>query len=799
MVRHRIPSNSSETKANDRDPRGLHKKSSKKQSSGLIFWLKCFVCLSVVVIVAYYSYQGYLETLVRTPLKLASAVEKSGLSVPNRYWGSYRPGVYFGMKTRSPGNLLFGIMWMIPDQIKQDNLGLRHWCEQGDNLKSFGWLQHDGESFGLQEIQDRGLRLKTSFVKSSDMSWTSRIQVEQGRGKAKEVSLFLYAGMDENAIGYKLKPILSENGQVVGIVGKTLELGDFQLYFHTENAHVKQSYYSLIDSAGPQKFTDNVMQRLRLFNDGKSRNIGLDSQHMRSESPNLIVDQINVQVPFEIDVTLKPAASDAPELKVQTYTDALNAKQTQFNERFEETFGLEKRGFNGTYIKFAQAAMSNMIGGIGYFYGHSLVQSQYTSVPVPYWNGPLYSAVPSRSFFPRGFLWDEGFHNLLISKWNKELSADIIAHWLDLMNVEGWIPREQILGLEARAKVPSEFVVQKNTNANPPTLLLTLNSMVQDYKNHVPKWFEAYLSRIWPRLEVWYNWFNETQKGLTPGSFRWRGRNASAIFELNPKTLTSGLDDFPRASHPTDLERHVDLRCWMALASKLMTDIGSIIGKDASKYETSANYLMNNQLLDELHWSEDHGAYLDYGLHSEDVVLQKPRPQPGQVPGQKRRVVHEDPKYQFVNQVGYISLFPLVLEIIDANSPKLGKILQDLKNPSKLWTPYGLRSLSKSASIYMKKNTEHDAPYWRGPIWININFLTVRALHNYSLKDGPYKNEAKATYEKLKKALIDNVVKQYLETGYVWEQYNDRTGQGQGCRPFTGWSSLIVLMMGENF
>ena len=239
----------------------------------------------------------------------------------------------------------------------------------------------------------------------------------------------------------------------------------------------------------------------------------------------------------------------------------------------------------------------------------------------------------------------------------------------------------------------------------------------------------------------------------------------------------------------------------MALASKLMSDIGQIIGKDADKYANSANYLMNNELLNELHWSEEFGAYLDYGLHSEDVVLQKPKPvapSSGQNM-QKRRVVHQDPNYQFVNQMGYISLFPLILEIIDEKSPKFGKILQDLKNPSKLWTPYGLRSLSKSASIYMKKNTEHDAPYWRGPIWININFLTVRALHNYSLKVGPYQEEAKVMYEKLRKALIENVVKQYLETGYVWEQYNDRTGQGQGCRPFTGWSSLIVLMMGENF
>ena len=138
-----------------------------------------------------------------------------------------------------------------------------------------------------------------------------------------------------------------------------------------------------------------------------------------------------------------------------------------------------------------------------------------------YWDAPLYTAVPSRSFFPRGFLWDEGFHNLLISKWSPEISADILGHWMDLLNSEGWIPREQILGLEARAKVPDEFVVQHNKNANPPTLLLTLHSLVRDVGDAAPTSFREYLMRMWPRLEKWYDWFNTTQMGKVPGTFRY--------------------------------------------------------------------------------------------------------------------------------------------------------------------------------------------------------------------------------------------------------------------------------------
>lgn len=135
-----------------------------------------------------------------------------------------------------------------------------------------------------------------------------------------------------------------------------------------------------------------------------------------------------------------------------------------FHEDFEAKFRLSEKGFDTRQIAFAKAALSNMLGllivkiqtsdllvlnivtviicrhltgGIGYFYGASKVQSKYNKEPISYWSAPLFTAVPSRSFFPRGFLWDEGFHNLLIREWNEDLSMEIIGYWMDLMNTEG--------------------------------------------------------------------------------------------------------------------------------------------------------------------------------------------------------------------------------------------------------------------------------------------------------------------------------------------------------------------------
>ena len=154
-------------------------------------------------------------------------------------------------------------------------------------------------------------------------------------------------------------------------------------------------------------------------------------------------------------------------------------------------------------------------------------------------SGPLITGVPSRSFFPRGFLWDEGFHQLLVVEWDPRLTMKVLKHWFHRMDEKGWIPREQIRA-EALSKVPKQFQVQSPDVANPPALLLSIERLVEiadqslsqeissngfaenvsiDLHNSVYE----FLNDVRPYLIRWYKWLKTTQSGPSYGTFRWRG------------------------------------------------------------------------------------------------------------------------------------------------------------------------------------------------------------------------------------------------------------------------------------
>lgn len=117
-----------------------------------------------------------------------------------------------------------------------------------------------------------------------------------------------------------------------------------------------------------------------------------------------------------------------------------NAKS--FSTNFEKVFPRKSPFNTPEYAEFSKNMFSNLVGGIGYFYGSGIVDRsaapEYDELDEGFWEEAaearerakpeeeepheLFTCVPSRSFFPRGFLWDEGFHLIPILDYDVELA-----------------------------------------------------------------------------------------------------------------------------------------------------------------------------------------------------------------------------------------------------------------------------------------------------------------------------------------------------------------------------------------
>ena len=104
----------------------------------------------------------------------------------------------------------------------------------------------------------------------------------------------------------------------------------------------------------------------------------------------------------------------------------IEALGKSFNERFDEVFPITNYPTTNpkSLREFSKAITSNLIGGVGYFYGTSIVDRSFSYEWDQEDDAPtvededdekkgarltepraLLTATPSRSFFPRGFYW----------------------------------------------------------------------------------------------------------------------------------------------------------------------------------------------------------------------------------------------------------------------------------------------------------------------------------------------------------------------------------------------------------
>jgi mannosyl-oligosaccharide glucosidase len=280
----------------------------------------------------------------------------------------------------------------------------------------------------------------------------------------------------------------------------------------------------------------------------------------------------------------------------------------------------------------------------------------------------------------------------------------ILSSWFNLMDEDGWIGREQILGSEARSKVPAEFQVQYPHYANPPTLFMAVEALLDkaEKKGSADRdTVKAWLKSVYPLLQRHFDWYRRTQAGdiksydrpafSSKEGYRWRGRTEQHI-------LTSGLDDYPRAQPPHPGELHTDLISWMGLFSRNMGRISAFLGEedDEAKYTKIAEAIRRN--VDDLHWDAEAKTYCDATIDDYEESV---------------HVCHK----------GYISIFPFMTGLLGPDHEHLGAILDLIGDEEELWSPHGIRSLSKKDEYYGTAEN-----YWRSPVWMPLNYLIVKNL-----------------------------------------------------------------------
>jgi len=605
--------------------------------------------------------------------------------------------------------------------------------------------------------------------------------------------------------------------------------------------------------------------------------------------------------------------------------------------------------------KTASFALSNHLGSMVYTHG-SITYEPDSESPVfkaePGRRGqphlketdtlPLFSGVPSRSFFPRGFLWDEGFHLLLTCRWDTSLCVDSLSHWMRWVTPSGWIPREMFLGKESRLGVEQKWWTQYEAHANPPSIVLPIDYLLTRLEATVNKrqdesssssdkgtsgkgegerkgrgngWSETstmhqslsaddervvreFLSWSFPRLLRWFNYLRRTQSSPHKFTFKWRGRSFNdGLWH----TLASGLDDYPRGTDPSrfDDELHVDLTSWIYLFSNVLKRVAQVVdassslpslssppshsavelekalkrvekavGSSPSVPSVSSSPSDFKVELEKALLENGYGSVEEFERHCSDLgssiveytraiffntgmrtfvdvgvvgdvleVMRKervqarrntprqdgrevvpPLPASSQWGSWMRLVGWRKADVTQLPHIGYVSLFPFLMNALPPVDPAhthtqsgeggsyrrevVEGTLDLLEEGGHLHSPFGVRSLSSSDPFYYA----HEQ-YWRGPIWMNINYLTLKALEREvhdtagreeGSQDSALHSRLVHAYTDLRSSLVKTVTRQFEYKESLFEQYSDVTGGGRRISPFTGWTSLIALIIGED-
>jgi len=418
--------------------------------------------------------------------------------------------------------------------------------------------------------------------------------------------------------------------------------------------------------------------------------------------------------------------------------------------------------------EYARKSLAHLQGNMGRFEGDLIVVGPDRENVGKKQRMQLTAIGPSRTRFPRGFLWDEGFHLLALGRFNIELSVEILTSWLGTQLASeghGWIPREHALSLRDKVSIPPEFIPQDPRIANPPTLIFFLTQLISSHEMSSES-----ISRIAGHVFRWFSHLETTQKSFGGKCYRWSMRTEDHC-------LSSGLDDYPRGpllDGNGENECHVDLYSWMMVMVRFMHRLCSLPnaqhqscdgchGIDWPRRMRSMHaFLVSNFQL------PNHTLLADCLRCSEDKIFSPHR--------------------------GYVNLFPFLLGLLSPMTD--GALIRGTLElmESELASDFGLLSLSPRDGNFGKSED-----YWRGNIWANINLLAIGSLGEYGKRlatsEPDLSRRMNALSARLRSGWLSHAISAWKFSNGPREYLRPGNGEGGGVYPFAGWTAASIVLL----
>lgn len=413
------------------------------------------------------------------------------------------------------------------------------------------------------------------------------------------------------------------------------------------------------------------------------------------------------------------------------------------------------------------------------------------------WKNTNYKFIaPAKKEYVYQFLWDTGFHAIVLSNFDTEWAKNEIRNYLIAQWDDGFLPhiifwKGQTHELPHWAFLESKPSLRPNTSAitQPPIFPIAVEEIFEKDAD------TEFLKEVLPKLARANRWLIENRDPDKDSLVSIISPNESGMDELPVFQVVSGFTG-------QDLVRlHYAFRKPDLLNQRYNFDSKVILSKDYFNVEEllfNVVFIESNRSLARLFkvlGDKKESAYFE-GLAktSEKSLIEKTWDKEDKI---FYTLYSKGEKKARVKTIA--SLLPLFLEGLPED--KLNLLLnKHLLDPQEFWTPYPVPTVSQDETHYSPlefPDYKHDfgtkvvnkiyltlykelKMLWRGPTWIATNWFIVRGLRKHG-------------QDKVADQIVEKMVEMIEKWGFR-EYYNPETGQGYRRENF-GWSTLILDLL----